>query len=338
MKILTKDFQALKGDNLFEFNSGINMIIGPNGSGKSSLFYAVENCLENPNGVDDCINFESNSACVTIENNQQSLSWIRERGSSTYKNNLTNETFVKASKLSSSNICDLGFYFDKKGRVMNIHNEWSVLFPFGESDNDMFRLFEDIFNISCSFEILDDIKKDEQELKGNIKKHIIDKEAQEHKLNILNDIITKVNIIDIDNIISDLTISSQSKETLQQDYDTYKINYPLKEVILPGTFDISLIYDVYYRFNDILDDLNKYVKAINIREIKIPTVEPIDFNYTFNQELQSVYEQYCSLKSTIVCHTNELNSLENKKVDINSKISKIKVCPTCGRPLENQDE
>ena len=59
MKIITEDFQILKGINEFEFNSGINIIVGCNGSGKSSLFYAVENCLSNPNGVDDCINHDS---------------------------------------------------------------------------------------------------------------------------------------------------------------------------------------------------------------------------------------------------------------------------------------
>ena len=66
MKVKTKDFQRLKGENTFEFPVGITVIQGRSGSGKSTLFYAIEDCLSNPSGVADVINWDAKSCEVSI--------------------------------------------------------------------------------------------------------------------------------------------------------------------------------------------------------------------------------------------------------------------------------
>ena len=83
MKVILNDFQILEGENTFEFPEGINVVVGPNASGKSSMFYAIENALTNPNGVDDCINYNSKQTKVTIENNKESKTRQRQVGSTT---------------------------------------------------------------------------------------------------------------------------------------------------------------------------------------------------------------------------------------------------------------
>ena len=55
MKVTTKDFQILKGEHTFEFPVGITVIQGKTGSGKTTVFYAVEDCLTNPSGVDEVL-------------------------------------------------------------------------------------------------------------------------------------------------------------------------------------------------------------------------------------------------------------------------------------------
>ena len=159
MKVITKDFQILNGEHEFEFPVGVTVIQGESASGKSSLFYAIQYCLTNPSGVDYVINWDAKQTQVTIENNGNSVTWVKTPTSSEYINNTTGEKFVKASKLDSRDIADLGFYFDHKDNVINIQGEWSVLFPFGLTDTEMFKQFEEIFNIACAYQIVDDIKK-----------------------------------------------------------------------------------------------------------------------------------------------------------------------------------
>lgn len=333
MKVTLNNFQILEGTHCFDFKEGINVIVGPNASGKSSLFYAIENCLKNPNGVSDCINYNSNKTDVTIEENNESITWARTVDSSCYKNNKTGQTFVKASKLDSRDIADLNFYFDNKGNVVNIHNEWSVLFPFSESDSDMFRLFEDIFNISCSFQVIDEMKKDEQFVKSTILSLQQEKAKYETKLKSLTDITDKIKVEDIDYYINTVNESLQRISDLRNSYDIYKRYSFLKNVTVPSAFDITCLYSTVDSFNSIKSDYEIYKDKISISTINVPNLNPVD-NITKPSELKTDYEQYCVTKASIIDYNNQINCLKEKEIELDHKIKAIKVCPTCGRILE----
>ena len=91
MKVKTKDFQILKGEHEFEFPVGITVIQGKTGSGKTTLFYAIDDCLTNPSGVDDVINWDAKSASVTIEN-KKTAAIIGLSGDSLTINTVDNST------------------------------------------------------------------------------------------------------------------------------------------------------------------------------------------------------------------------------------------------------
>ena len=333
MKVTTKDFQILEGENTFEFNEGINMVVGPNGSGKSSLFYAVENCLTNPSGVSDCINYNSDKAEVKLEVNNESVSWIRTPESSIYKNNKNKKEFVKASKLDSRDIADLGFYFDKKNRVVNIHDEWSILFPFGESDSDTFRLFEDIFNISCSFLVIDEMKKDEQ----TIKSYIVQNQKQKEDLNIrlekLNEIKEKVKLSDIENYLNLVVEKEQLTSKLREDYTTFSKSALLQNITLPKVFDVTELYNTYNKLQNIEKDFNVYQNISKKVNITIPKINLNLDDIKEPKDLKTEYEQYCLNKAQVETYEDELKEINKRKIFLTDEISKIKVCPTCGRPL-----
>lgn len=333
MKVITKDFQILSGINTFEFNKGINLIIGSNASGKSSLFYAIENCLTNPNGVSDCINYDAHETQVTIENNEQSVTWTRTLDSCSYKNNITGKNFVKASKLDCRDIADLGFYYDKKDNVVNIHNEWSILFPFGESDSDMFRLFEDIFNISCSFLIIDEMKKDEQSVKSNMTQTQNLKADLQCRCDKLNAIKDNVNEQDI-NFYTDLVTNTlQQASKLREDYNNYSRSALLSNVILPEVFDVSKLYETYHTYQDLDNDYNNYQHYKEKSCLSIPKVH-IDIDFEPPHELRDIYNRYHTNMTCVQNSELQLQQLDQQKNTILENISKIKVCPTCGRPLE----
>ena len=276
MKVKTKDFQILKGEHEFEFPVGITILQGESASGKSSLFYAIKNCLTNPSGVDYCINWDAKQTEVTIENNNESITWIKTGSSSEYRNNKTGETFVKASKLDSRNIGDLGFYFDHKDNVVNIHDEWSVLFPFGFSDTEMFKQFEEIFNISSTYQIIDDIKKDEQDKKSQISlvNDNINKLTQ--KKNQIKEILDKVDKERVQDLINILTQKQQVIQQLEQDFHNLSKYNTLKTLVVPEELNMTNLINTGSYYESIKVDLENYLVNYNLKNVEVP--KQVEFN------------------------------------------------------------
>lgn len=335
MKIKLNNFQILEGENTFEFNSGINVVVGPNASGKSSMFYAIENCLTNPNGVDDCINYNHKQTDVTIENNGNSVTWTRTQGSCTYTDNVINQVYSKASKLDSRDIADLGFYFDNKNRVVNIHSEWDVLFPFGESDSDMFRLFEDIFNISCSFQIIDEMKKDESTIKSSITSSQSEKASLQAKLTSLNQIKDKVKSEDIQNHIDAITVCSQNASDIRDDYNKFSKCMLLNNLNLPELFDVSTLYEKLHEWETIQTDYDYYQKNKNKADIQIPAINLNLDDICMPTEITQDYDSYITNTNNVIQYEEQLQVLQIKQQELEEQIKKINVCPTCGHILEN---
>lgn len=333
MKVILEDFQILKGKNEFEFPVGITVIVGPNASGKSSTFYAIQNALLNPNGVADCINHNAKKTSVTIENNNNSLTWIKTRTSSVYKNNLTNQEYIKASKLTSRDIADLGFYFDNKGKIINIHDEWSKLFPYGESDTDMFRLFEDIFNISCSFQIIDEIKKDEQLVKNNIVACQSSLTSLQNKQTIFSCIQDKVKISEINELINGINSLSSYVSKLKEDYASLSTSIPLKNIILPDSFDFNILNESAIELKNINESYNNYLHNLKYKNIDLE-IELPNLDIELNTQLINDYNDYVRLNKEINKINDELYDVDKKEIEILNEISTIKTCPTCGKPLE----
>lgn len=331
MKVKTKDFQILKGEHEFEFPVGITILQGESASGKSSLFYAVKNCLTNPSGVDYCINWDAKQTEVTIENNGESVTWIKTGSSSEYINNKTGETFIKASKLDSRNIADLGFYFDHKDNVVNIHDEWSVLFPFGFSDTEMFKQFEEIFNISSTYQVVDDIKKDEQIKKSQIGQISDNINLLTQKQNQISQILETVDKERVQDLIDILTQKQQVIEQIQQDFHNLSKNNTLKTLVVPAEYDMTNLINSGSVYESIKLDLENYLVNYNLKNTKVP--ELVEFNIQENPYCKD-YTDYVTTLDILKQYKTELDKLDIQEKALKEQLSQIKVCPTCGRPLD----
>ncbi len=330
MKVITKDFQILQGQHTFEFPVGITVIQGKTGSGKTTLFYAIEDCLVNPSGVDDAINWDAKSASVTIENNDNKVTWTKTQTSSIYKNELTGQEFVKASKLDSSNIADLGFYI-KDGDVLNIQGEWNLLFPFALKDTEMFRLFEDIFNISCSFNIIDDYKKEEQCIKSQINQTTSQINNITQNINSIDEILNNVDNTKIDFYIHTLNTQKQLVDDLIKDFDNLSKNSNYKNIKVPDEYDTSKLVNFGNCYNQLNVDYNNYLVNHKRLNIILPSVQ--EFNFPDNT-IKVDYEIYCNNKQSLENYNKQLQVLNAQYNEIEQNLKMIKVCPTCGRPLE----
>lgn len=329
MRVKTKDFQRLKGENEFEFPVGITVIQGRSGSGKSSLFYAIEDCLSNPSGVADVINWDAKKAEVEIENNNGYAKWIKTASSCEYVDKDGKE-YVKASKIDSRDIADLGFYFNQKGNIINIHGEWSKLFPFEASDTEMFKLFEDIFNISSSFQIVESIKKDEQGFKNQI--NSINKE--------LNDITQNNNNIeyvlgsldkDVDKYINSLNAAQTHVKSLYDDCVLYENNLKNKSLNIPDSYDIYKLPSALDEYNIIDGDCLTYQKSQALAQMVLPELQ-VELK---ENPYESDYNSYITLQKGIQEYDTQIKQLNGEESLLREKLSQIKVCPTCGRPLES---
>lgn len=329
MKLITKDFQILKGKHEFEFPVGITVIQGKTGSGKSTVFYAIHDCLTNPAGVDDVIHWDAKSAQVTIENNGNAITWIKTPTSSEYRNELTGQSFVKASKIDSTDLGDLGFYI-KDGDVINIQDEWKVLFPFGLKDTEMFRLFEDIFNISCSFNIIDDYKKDEKNIKAEITNTISQINDYKQKKITIEDILNKINKQDIENYQTTINTKQQVVSQIEEDYNNLSKNYKYKLFDVPAQFDTTALVNKNSYYNTLLQDYNNYDINLQLKLLSLPDKK--EFNIQENPYIND-YKAYTELKSKLQEYALQLDALDKQEKDLQVKLSDIKVCPTCGRPL-----
>ena len=264
-----------------------------------------------------------------MDKNTYKITWTKTPTSSEYKNELTGQQFVKASKIDSTNLGDLGFYI-KDDDVINIQDEWKVLFPFGLKDTEMFRLFEDIFNISCSFTIIDDYKKDEKEIKSQINQTTSEINNLTQKRVSIEDILNKINLQDINSQLNSLNTKKQVVSALQEDFNNLSKNYTYKTVNVPEQYDTTLLVNTSSYYSQIQNDYNNYNINHSLMDLKLPDKK--EFEFKENPYLQD-YNIYSTLKQNIETYTAEVENLDNKIQEINDEISKIKVCPTCGRPL-----
>lgn len=327
MKLKLKNFQAYDELEL-EFINGINVISGSNSSGKSSIFRAILALLTNPNGSKNYIKHGKNSAEVTLKNNGNELTWQRLKSTVNYID-ANGQSFEKASKLDSRDIVDLGFYFNAKGDVVNIHTEWDVLFPFSESDTEIFKLFEDIFNISSLAIIIDKMKTDE----NAINKSIFDLEnsisINTKKINAIQSLNELCNLDELKEYYKKINVLVNSFNVLLNDIKIAEKNNKLSNVTKLDNIEEKINY---IQLNNLLNDIN-LVKNIN-ESNKIEIIAYINAN-----DINALKQLQCDIN---LYSNNEMrigdlyNAIDNNKSIINickDKLKEFKVCPLCKSTL-----
>ena len=336
MRIKTKDFQILKGEHEFDFPVGLTIIQGRNASGKSSLFQAIKYALINKAGTDMCINHQSKQAEVTIENNGASVTWIKSKGTSEYIDNKTGQTYVKASKMDSRDIADLGFLFDMDDRIINLFGMHDVMFPYGYKSTELYELFQEIFSVTCGSQIIDLFKKDEQSTKTAIsEKTKAINDLKQKKLDI-EDILSKIDKNIVDKHIENIKCFEDNLSKLQTDYSNYSGIFSYKQITIPEQFNSQNIGDKFNQYNQMLSDYQKYDKSYDLKSKSIPD-EGKGFDLKENPYLED-YNKLVSLYKNIETYTNEIEAWQLQYKRVEEKLKEIKVCPTCGRPLEDCNE
>ena len=225
----------------------------------------------------------------------------------------------------------MGFYI-KDGDVVNIQDEWKLLFPFGLKDTDMFRLFEDIFNISCSFMIIDDYKKEEQGIKSSIDQTTKQINAITQDLTNITDILNKFNEQELTNLIDTINTKQQVVSQLQESFNNLSKMIKYTQIKVPQLYDTTDLVKQSTYYTQLKEDYNKYL--VNQSKVNINLPDEKTFDLKENPYIQD-YNSYKQLLRDIQDYETSLNNYDAQISNLEKEKAKIKVCPTCGRPLED---
>ena len=194
LKLSLQNFQSISEGEL-TFKTGLNFIIGQSNSGKSATFRALKACLLNPSGSKHFIKKGSGRATVTLSYNGNDISWSKTEKANSYL--INGEEYRNTGRSDAFKILDgeTGFVRGEKSSVlMNVEEELQLPFPFGISDQDLFKLFENVFCVSDSAVILKSAKDHESKVKDDIESLEFERTKVQVKLNSLHELKEEVDL------------------------------------------------------------------------------------------------------------------------------------------------
>lgn len=363
LKLSLENFQSISKGELI-FHTGTNVIIGQSNSGKSATFRALKTCLSNPSGSQRFIKKGTSHSSVMLEYNGNQIIWKRTPKESSYI--INGETYLKTGKSSALKLVeDTGFTIDSNDTIMNIEEELQLPFPFGMSDSDLFKLYENVFCISDSAIILkaakgvedstkteittldNDILKNDNKVKEllefqktvDIEKLKKMKKYLENKNNKVLNLKDGLPIIKKALKVQDLTVKEKEfsnllplylenrdlKRTISQLKQLHTLNKHLKDIILPTEISLNEYKE--------LRELNKTVKVLkDIEDFKVP-VNSFESKLQEYENLKSYLKEIKEIKKEIKERKEALINLKERIKHIESALKEFQVCPLCHKPL-----
>jgi exonuclease SbcC len=363
MQIHIKNFQSIR-DGEMSFPIGVSTIVGATNSGKTALIRAITSILTNPPEARGFITHGKDKTEVDMEYNENSIVWSRTAKDSYY--DVNGELHQKIGKTDLFEFVNTGFYRTEDGEIINIQDEWSPLFPFGRTDSQMYKLFEDVFCINDSTIVLSKIKADESESKKDIVSITQNYNRTLKKIDKLGEFLLDLDIDTMSDYRSRFTLLNSEVSDLnssvgivQKDIKTVSSISSLKiDEIDMTCFDRLNETDIAYRymrtninllnldkmenidfsvFKDVEDldksvrDLDKSLRILNV-DIDVPVIDTDIFNEVV--ELESEQDKVVQLLREIKDINVEMDGIDSELEEVKDKLDSLKVCPLCGSNIK----
>ena len=367
LKLSLENFQSISSGEL-EFQTGLNFIIGQSNSGKSATFRALKACLVNPPGSQRYIKRDTKKSSVTLEYNGNTIVWQRTPKESSYT--INGEDYVKTGKSNAMKILgkDTGFVQDCNDTLMNIEEELQLPFPFGMSESDLFKLYEDVFCVSDSAVILKAAKERENEESLNIFSTENEITKTTRKLEELDKFKEEVDLSKLEKCLKLLKSKKNKIDSLEEGMDVVKLavaldkedfsfpeinwenytdrlkeNVELEKVIKRtkklhslgkevSTLTLPEAVDVQ-KYKDLIE----YKKALELSCIEFPEIDIRD-RLTEYEELRKYLNTLNEIKASIKSRSAKVNELNKYIGEIEEQLKEVKVCPLCHSVLTEEHE
>lgn len=332
MKLHIENFQNIKSADI-EFIPGINCIVGESNNGKTAILRAVKAIITNPSGSGSYLRHGAKSAKVELTNAGETLEWIRTKSSVSYHYN--GQDFPKASKQTSDDFCNLGFARGSKGELMNLLDEWSVLFPFGYSDTELFKIFEDLFCITDSAKIIDTMRGDETSVNRDKLLHQDRVKNFEEKLTKLKELKSKLKAGQANLIVEVISKKSEELETMKKDIQSLKeLNKVSKLELTTVPFKADELSRIGKQSLELFKACSR-ASQLAVNDIKLPEAKSFDFDLANLARLNEASVQFRS-------EANKKKNLEINQAELEKTLEELKArwdeidsCPLCGAEMKH---
>lgn len=335
MKVIIENFQTISHAEL-NFVVGINHICGLNGSGKSSIIEAIRCAILNPSGTSDVISWWAKEARVTLEDDNNSITWVRTKSSSCYIDNKTGTPINNASKLNIRDISSLPCCLLPDGSLLNVPNRWSKLFPFGESGTTMFKIFEDLFEINKSTNVINSFKSKDSDYKKAIMTSKDKLSEYDFKLQNIKTCLQDIDIDHIDNLATDLLELEKQNNLLQIGIDNLnKLTYldiTIPDMIVSNIDEDMIVLDQLRSIISSYDNNCKYIQLpINLNEVNFDS--DLDDDIAYLNRIKNDLDHFKTCGVVINDYDDQLKQLNDQLANLEADLKEFKVCPLCGKEL-----
>lgn len=351
MRISVKNCGKVKKADI-EFVSGLNVIRGESGSGKSTVLRGIENLVFN-SGLDDVITQGENEARLTVEYNNHSVTKIRKPGKSGYI--IDGTSLGTVGRLPLQEVMNaFGFKevkADKTSIRPNFLSQFSYPFLVNESPSKIFEyltitsnavnlngvedaITSDISELKQSKKSKEDtlntlkqmilssseILKHESEIK-NVESLLSSYEKKRTKLNLLEDILTKISKLTtkIDDYNSKIYLLEESLNKIKNlDIDYDKIH--------SKTSTMCKLEELITRFENTSNRCDRMEEKINNYESNKITIDEDKFSASISRitELQSKIKEFALCKSNCDEIGKQGITLKEENKKISSEIEDFK--------------
>lgn len=368
VKLGIKNFQSITQAKL-SFEPGLTVLVGTNSSGKTAIFRAIRALITNPtrsgatyiqHGAESC------QVGLRIDDGE-AVWWTRVKGSSSYK--VGEEVYAKAGRTKIHTIrMKYPLLVEESGRLLNFHSEWDVLFPFDKTPADLFKMFEDVFQVSSSTTILDLFKDDEVKTKTTVDTLKAQKEKNTNKRVAIEEFKQKVNVSKLQDYQSRYPSSqgelSRDLTQLTEAQQAEKLLSFLKEV-KRRDFGTELFMLVKQMEQDLGVARNLRAQVMEMREVKkmgfdtslldqllvleayrdtVSRLEAVtsvrlkkqDWDFSAYEEWEKTQNSLWEVKVLrLVIDGNEIELVHDRfqREDLQKEYNRIEKCPLCSQRL-----
>lgn len=352
MKLTIENFQSLEGTTELDFKPGITMIIGPSNSGKTAIQRALGGLITNYRGdAKKYLTHFKDRLQVDLQLTEEGpiYSWVKTaKGQTSYRITNSNGDEQEYEKAGNSDIFSFEQNFPfilRDKQLVNLYTEKEGLpFPFNLNDVELFKMFEELYNVSSSSVIFKFMKKLETQTNSSIS---VNKQTLAENKNKIEKIIEVEDRYDLEKLE---TLKERAEKVqagmlgIDEDIEIARKNNKISKAIkkvLENRKDSEVTDLQVEKISDYLKDINELQKDIRI----IHSNSKIENMNIYKKEFDTaIIEPYRALSSDYkiaLSLENDLKSLDEDKKelvteyeDIKEQLAEIDVCPLCGQSLE----
>lgn len=331
--ISINDFQSIQQAKL-ELDPGITLITGPNSSGKTAILRAIRALLQNPQGGQRYVRSGALKAVVALKvDGHEPVAWVRAGSNTTYK--VGEQIHVKPGRAGALELAPtLPFLVDDK-RLINLHSEHDVLFPFDHTPTELFRLFEALFKISDSSKIIDLMKADESKLRTRIKEDQAVAELNNRKVSSISDYLAGFDKEKTEKLKTLVEKTEKELAVLESDLFKVEASDSVSGIDLPQSHDYTS------KLNSIFVSLAEFQEAIKslntidiLLTVPLPEIHEYPIILDSYQPLSDAYQQVCEQDKKIGQLELEIQHLDLEVTSTNEALGQFSQCPLCGNSLK----